>query len=130
MKTNIDISGGFDGDELETDVSITFKDTWSGVKRFDIWATGELPDGRKLRVRVTPTDPGEQAFAYSHLLPAHGFYFGVAGENVRVRDTRGPQLGLKKKTSHSNGQSCTTCHKKDAKHTKGKTCNECHKNKD
>lgn len=125
-----DISGGFDGDELETDVSITFKDTWSGVKRFDIWATGELPDGRKLRVRVTPTDPGEQAFAYSHLLPAHGFYFGVAGENVRVRDTRGPQLGLKKKTSHSNGQSCTTCHKKDAKHTKGKTCNECHKNKD
>ncbi len=127
--SDYDVSGTFDGDELETDVSISFKSKWTGLRRLDLWASGELPDGRKLRVRVTPTDPGEQAFAYSHLLPAHGFYFGVSDGNICERDKHGPQLGLKKKTSHSNGQSCATCHKKDAKHTKGKSCTECHKNK-
>ena len=125
-----EVSGVFEDGALETEVSISFKKEWQGVRRLDLTASGELPNGKILRVRVTPTDPGEQAFAYSHLLPAHGFYFGVAGENVRTRDTRGPQLGLKTKTSHSNGQSCAKCHKKDSKHTKGKSCNECHKNKD
>ena len=128
--TDYDVEGSFSGDTLDTEVFITFKKEWQGVKRFDLWASGELPDGRKLRVRVTPTDPGEQAFAYSHLLPAHGFYFGTAGENIRVKDTHGPQLGPKKKTSHSNGQACTKCHKKEKKHTKGKDCRECHKDRD
>ena len=82
-------------------------------------------------MRVTPTDPGEQAFAYSHLLPAHGFYFGVAGAPTRepVRHP-GPQLKGKKQTkSHSNGQNCSACHMKTKQHSKGKSCNECHKDK-
>jgi len=129
-----DVDGCFDGPALETDVSVSFKKEWEGLKRLDLYATGELPDGKTLRVRVTPTDPGEQAFAYSHLLPAHGFYFGTAGENVREKDKHpGPHLGAKKKTSHSNGQACSKCHEKkasDVKHNKGKSCNACHKDRD
>ena len=126
-----DVSGSFSGDELETDVTINFKKEWKGLKRFDLTASGELPNGKKLRVRVTPTDPGEQAFAYSHLLPAQGFYFGVAGEPTREPARHvGPQLKGKKQTkSHSNGQNCSACHLKKPQHTKGKSCAECHKDK-
>ena len=103
---------------------------WEGLKRFDLTASGELPNGKKIRVRVTPTDPGEQAFAYSHLLPAHGFYFGVAGAPTREYRSHPPQLKGKKQTkSHSNGQNCSACHMKTKQHTKGKSCNECHKDK-
>ena len=125
------MSGSFSGDELETDVTINFKKEWKGLKRFDLTASGELPNGKKLRVRVTPTDPGEQAFAYSHLLPAQGFYFGVAGEPTREPARHvGPQLKGKKQTkSHSNGQNCSACHLKKPQHTKGKSCAECHKDK-
>ncbi len=128
-----EISGGFSGDELETSVSISFKDTWTGLRRIDdITASGELPNGKTLTVRVTPTDPGEQAFAYSHLLPARGFYFGMGGENVREKFKHpGPHLsGVKVK--HSGGRACTSCHDKNNRksHTKGKACNECHTNKE
>ncbi len=126
-----DVNGCFIGDALETSVTIKFKTRWQGLKRFDLTASGELPDGKEIRVRVTPTDPGEQAFAYSHLLPAQGFYFGVAGTSTR-EPTRHPEpqlMGKKQSKSHSNGQNCSSCHLKTAQHNKGKSCNECHKDK-
>ena len=127
-----DVEGGFSGDELETDIRITFKKTWEGLKRLDLTASGELPSGKTLTVRVTPTDPAEQAFAYSHLLPAQGFYFGVAGESTREAfKYPGPHLsGVKEK--HSGGRACVSCHEKNSnkRHSKGKTCNECHTNKE
>ena len=127
-----EVNGGFSGEELETDVSISFKNNWEGVKRFDLTASGELPNGKTLTVRVTPTDPAEQAFAYSHLLPAHGFYFGVAGESTRENfKYPGPHLSGEK-VKHSGGKSCISCHDKKAskQHNKGKACNECHKDKE
>ena len=117
-----EVNGGFSGEELETDVSISFKNNWEGVKRFDLTASGELPNGKTLTVRVTPTDPAEQAFAYSHLLPAHGFYFGVAGESTRENfKYPGPHLSGEK-VKHSGGKSCISCHDKKAskQHNKGK----------
>ena len=127
-----EVNGGFSGEELETDVSISFKNSWEGVKRFDLTASGELSNGKTLTVRVTPTDPAEQAFAYSHLLPAHGFYFGVAGESTRENfKYPGPHLSGEK-VKHSGGKSCISCHDKKAskQHNKGKACNECHKDKE
>ena len=92
-----DADGRFSGDKLETSVTITFKQKWTGLRRFELTASGRLPNGKVVRVRVTPTDPGEQAFAYSHLLPAHGFYFGVAGTSTREPPRHvGPQLRVKK----------------------------------
>ncbi len=127
-----DISGEFTGDALETEVSISFKTNWVALKRVNITASGDLPNGKTLTVNVTPTDPAEQAFAYSHLLPAQGFYFGIAGESVREKfKYPGPELsGVKEK--HSGGRACTSCHEKNARkaHSKGKTCNECHTNKE
>ncbi len=92
-----EVSGGFSGTNLETEVTIEFKDSWKGVKRLDLTASSELPNGRTLTVRVTPTDPAEQAFAYSHLLPARGFFFGTSGASIRERFAHpGPFLTKKK----------------------------------
>ncbi|MGN0846206.1 MAG: hypothetical protein ACI4RA_02335 [Kiritimatiellia bacterium] len=127
-----DVEGGFSEGELEVDVYINFKKPWEGLKRFDLTASGELPNGKTLTVRVTPTDPAEQAFAYSHLLPAQGFYFGIAGESTREAfKYPGPHLsGVKEK--HSGGRACISCHEKNGnkRHSKGKTCNECHTSKE
>lgn len=128
-----EIDGGFSGDMIETEVTVNFKNTkWEGPKRFDITASGELPSGKTLRVMVSPTDPAEQAFAYSHLLPAQGFYFGIAGASTREKFKHpGPHLSGEK-VKHSGGRSCVSCHDKkaDKKHNKGKACNECHTNKE
>ena len=129
-----EVDGGFSGDARETEVSIRFSDKmkWTGLKRLDLTASGERPDGTTLTVRVTPTDPAEQAFAYSHLLPARGFFFGVAGESTREKFKHpGPHL-TPAKTQHSGGKSCVSCHdKKSSKsHNKGKACNECHQDKE
>lgn len=129
-----EVDGAFTGDALETDVSVRFGDkmAWTGVTNLQLTASGELPDGRTLTVRVTPTDPAEQAFAYSHLLPARGFYFGVAGESIREKFKHpGPHL-TPEKTQHSGGKSCVSCHdkKKSKHHNKGKACNECHADKE
>ena len=128
------MDGAFTGDELEADVSVSFSDrmTWTGVTNLQLTASGELPNGKKLTVRVTPTDPAEQAFAYSHLLPARGFYFGVAGDSTREKfKYPGPHL-TPEKTQHSGGKSCVSCHdkKKSKHHNKGKACNECHSDKE
>ena len=135
-----EVSGGFSGKELETSVSISFKKSWKGVKSFDLTASGDLPNGKTLTVRVTPTDPGEQAFAYSHLLPAHAFYFGRPGESVREKFLHpGPHLvpkgetGMKTDKKHGSGRPCLECHdKRGEKHpkvVKGKSCYECHSDK-
>lgn len=129
-----EVDGAFTGDELEADVSVSFSDrmTWTGVTNLQLTASGELPNGKKLTVRVTPTDPAEQAFAYSHLLPARGFYFGVAGDSTREKfKYPGPHL-TPEKTQHSGGKSCVSCHdkKKSKHHNKGKACNECHSDKE
>ena len=134
-----EVSGGFSGTDLETEVDIEFKDSWSGVKRLDLTASGELPNGKTLTVRVTPTDPAEQAFAYSHLLPARGFYFGTPGTSIRERFAHsGPFLTKKTDgkatpaTKHSRGKACVSCHDKQGakKHNKGKSCISCHTNKE
>jgi hypothetical protein len=51
------------------------KDEWRGVKCLQLTASAEMPDGTRKTVRVTPTDPAEQAFAYTHLVPQPGFFF-------------------------------------------------------
>ncbi len=136
---DFEVNGGFSGDELETRVHITFKKGWEGVTNFVLTASGDLPNGKTLQVRVTPTDPGEQAFAYSHLLPAQAFYFGRPGEVLREKFKHpGPHLPSSKKgpdakgAKHSGGKSCVSCHDKQGKkqHNKGKSCNECHKGKE
>ena len=132
--TNLGESGGFSGDEREVDVSISFgeKMKWTGLTNLQLTASGELPSGKTLTVRVTPTDPAEQAFAYSHLLPAHSFTFGVAEAPTREKFKHaGPHL-TPVKTQHSGGKSCISCHdKQKAKsHNKGKACNECHQDKE
>ncbi len=131
--SDYEISGAFVDDELETDVSISFNKPWEeGLKRFDITASGELPNGKTLTVRVTPTDPAEQAFAYSHLMPAQGFYFGIAGKSTREKFKYSEPHLSGEKVKHSGGRSCVSCHDKKGQksHNKGKSCNECHTNKE
>ena len=136
-----EVDGGFTGKELETTVSITFKKPWKDVKSFVLTASGDLPNGKTLRVTVTPTDPGEQAFAYSHLLPAQAFYFGRPGTPTREKFKHpGPHLEGKSGApvqkivkKHGSGRPCLECHdKRGPKHpkvSKGKSCYECHSDK-
>jgi len=137
-----EVSGCFEqDDEVEVEVSVRgAKGPWKGVKCAQLTASGELPDGRRITVRVTPCDSVEQAFAYTHLLPQAAFYFCARPEeDVVVKNPHplphllggGKPGDAKKKTKHSNGQSCVSCHDKKKKdHTKGQSCTSCHKNKD
>lgn len=139
-----EVDGTFTEDgQVETDVAVTsLKGAWKGVKCVQLTASGELPNGETVRVRVTPCDPTEQAFAYTHLLPQAGFFFCAPSEQEILQPDPhpGPHLGLgadgkgkgvqKMKKSHSNGQPCAKCHdKKKADHTKGKACTDCHKDR-
>ena len=140
-----DVSGGFyEDDEVETEVTISPKKEIKGVKCIQLTASGELPNGEKVTVRVTPCDSAEQAFAYTHLLPQIGFFLCAPHETDIVyqnphptphlpcngADGKGGVNPMKKKTSHSNGQACTACHDKKKKdHTHGQACTSCHKNK-
>jgi hypothetical protein len=84
------------------------KDDWRGVRCLQLTASAHMPDGTKKTVRVTPTDPAEQAFAYTHLVPQPGFFFcaPLAKEPEIVKD-----LTMKKKgADHANGQACSKCH--------------------
>ena len=131
---DFEVNGSFSGDEVETDVTVTSLNAdWSGVRRVQLTASGVLPSGEKLTVRVTPCDPAEQAFAYTHFLPQTAFFFCAPGENVKeVNPHPLPHLGSgkggKARTTHSNGRSCTDCHakKNTKKHTNGKECLSCH----
>ena len=46
-----------------------------GMRLAQFTATAEVAPGRTLTVPVTPTDEAQQAFAYTHHLPARAFYF-------------------------------------------------------
>ena len=61
--------------EDEASVSVSCNEGFKGLKRVDLYATAEVAPGCVRRVRITPADSTEQAFAYTHLLPARGFYF-------------------------------------------------------
>ena len=57
---------------------------WSGVCRMDLQAIGETEPGVSSAVPVVAADESEQAFAYTHLLPAEGFLAYVRPPEVRV----------------------------------------------
>jgi len=67
------------GDDGDKDESVTFtarKKDWTGVKCTQFFATAVVgPDKKRITRRVTPTDPAEQAFAYTHLVPQRAFFF-------------------------------------------------------
>ena len=130
----LEVSGEFsDDEEVETEVSVRPTKAWKGVFSTQITASGELPNGERITVRVTPCDPVEQAFAYTHLLPQAAFFFCNSSVDVVERNPHPtPHLasGKKKPTTHSNGQACISCHNKKKKdHTHGQACNSCHKDK-
>lgn len=63
------------GDEsVATVVAVSRKSDWTGVREVSFSASAVGTDGPK-GVRVLPADAVEQAFAYSHLLPARAFRF-------------------------------------------------------
>lgn len=135
---DFEVYGEFsDDEEVEVDVSVTpLKQDWSGVLCTQFTASGERPDGTRVTVRVTPCDPVEQAFAYTHLLPQKSFFFCKSSRDVLARDPHPlPHLPASankdgKSGSHSNGKACVSCHeKKNKSHTRGQSCNDCHKDK-
>ena len=50
-------------------------DGWTGMKTANFTATAEIGPDKVRKVPVVPGDPVEQAFAYTHYLPAPHFYF-------------------------------------------------------
>ena len=58
------------------EVTFSAKKDWKGIKYAQFYATAEVgPEKRTVRRRVTPADPAEQAFAYTHLVPQRAFFF-------------------------------------------------------
>jgi len=84
---DFNVSGEFtDDDQVETTVTVQpTRSDWTGIISTQLYASGELPDGRRKRVRVTPCDSVEQAFAYTHLLPQAAFFFCKSSEDVLER---------------------------------------------
>jgi len=62
--------------EPETVTFTPKKTDWSGVKCAQFFASATVGPAKKRIVRrLTPTDPAEQAFAYTHLVPQRAFFF-------------------------------------------------------
>ncbi len=65
--------------EKSEDKTVTFvpkKRDWKGLKTAQFFASATVgPDKKRIVRRVTPADSTEQAFAYTHLLPARSFFF-------------------------------------------------------
>ena len=76
----LSFSGAFIDGETKTEIGVTAEKDWKGLKVAQFYATGELPDGRVKKVRVTPADPAEQAFAYTHLLSQSAFFLCMPGD--------------------------------------------------
>ena len=58
------------------------KNDWSGLKCTQFFASAVVgPDKKRIVRRVTPTDPAEQAFAYTHLVPQRTFYIFKPDKN-------------------------------------------------
>jgi hypothetical protein len=95
-------------DDIKGDSGLVMrKKGWRGVKCIQLTASAWLPNGKKKTVRITPTDPAEQAFAYTHLVPQPGFFFCVPPE----KEPEIVQAGERKRgADHANGQACSKCH--------------------
>lgn len=95
-------------DDIKGDSGLVLrKKGWRGVKCIQLTASAWLPNGKKKTVRITPTDPAEQAFAYTHLVPQPGFFFCVPPE----KEPEIVQAGERKRgADHANGQACSKCH--------------------
>ncbi len=131
-------------DDIKGKAGLAFrKKDWRGIKCIQLTASARLPNGTKKTVRITPTDPAEQAFAYSHMLPQRGFYFCVPPEKeCEIRDIAElgweaanaaaanaaaaggadasapkvkPMKRVKKQkgADHANGQPCSKCHQNE-----------------
>lgn len=74
---NFECGFTIDGDSSEPqDVTFTAKKDWKGIKYAQFYATAEVgPKKKVIRRRITPADPAEQAFAYTHLVPQRAFFF-------------------------------------------------------
>jgi len=81
----IEIDGNEDftsGDNIrpdvdEMDVSVRGGTDWKGMKYAQLFASAEIAPGVRKTVRIVPGDPVEQAFAYTHYLPASAFGFFI-----------------------------------------------------
>lgn len=123
------------------------KKDWRGVKCIQLTASARLPNGNKKTVRITPTDPAEQAFAYSHMLPQHGFYFCVPPEKEKECEYRDvADIGWTAANAASASASATADaaggvtnqvvkpmkrvkKSKGADHANGQPCSKCHQDK-
>ena len=85
FKGDIQIEGG-DGftsydivpaDADSAEVTVSSSDSWSGMKFAQLTASAEIAPGKRKTVTIVPGDPVEQAFAYTHYLPASSFTFLV-----------------------------------------------------
>ena len=83
FKGEIQIDGGdgfTSGDTIPADadsaeISVSSSDDWTGMKYAQLSASAEIAPGKRKTVRIVPADPAEQAFAYTHYLPASSFTF-------------------------------------------------------
>jgi len=111
--TDFVFNDGYIPEDVERgEISVSaVKDDWHGLRTVNFTASAELPDGRRKRVRVTPADPVEQAFAYTHLLPAHAFFFYRPGKDENLAASS-QESGKKKfnRENHANGLPCNECH--------------------
>ena len=70
------------GDRIAADadaaeVTVSGGTDWRGMKFEQLTASAEIAPGVRKTVRIVPGDPVEQAFAYTHYLPASSFYFYI-----------------------------------------------------
>jgi len=59
------------------EVSVSGGTDWKGMKHVQLFASAEIAPGVRKTVRIVPGDPVEQAFAYTHYLPASAFSFYI-----------------------------------------------------
>jgi len=85
FKGDITIEGSDDftsGDVIPADtdkaeVRVNGGTDWKGMKFTQLLASAEIAPGVKKTVKIVPGDPVEQAFAYTHYLPAAAFGFFI-----------------------------------------------------
>ena len=122
-------------DDIKGTAGLAFKKKdWKGVKCIQLTASARLPNGKKKTVRITPTDPAEQAFAYSHLVPQRGFFFCVAegdkSEDVEERTPNAKAAGGAAATDEAKREKRKMRkQKRGADHANGQACSNCHQNK-
>ena len=129
-------------DNIAGTAGLSFKKKdWKGVKCIQLTASAYMPNGKKKTVRVTPTDPAEQAFAYSHMLPQRGFFFCVPEEDVSEDiESRGEPVAAAGEVSTNAVEAVSEPdtkvkkmkkkkNRKGADHANGRPCSDCHQDK-